>query len=280
MYSVVAQDVDTQRLGAVAIFVAAKEHFERFKGGSSEYQADLKSLMKHCQVRWSAAHTFLPDGPFYDLVKKLLITVMISRDESVRYRFYSGELTSLESQYKLMSYGINIQDLPVTHSGSLKTKKHAQWVKFRKMVEDSNAEDHDEAVSHWEQYPLLNDVLFRRGGISTHYGNITFQELMLANLDDYNAATSYAEKRSIRDIIISAVQGHQGRFLEYNTTYGCWAKIDDMSVIHNKVINAINDLNRAISARRQHQSNRSDTESFLTNKRRKVDDQMFFCGSG
>ncbi|KAL3923047.1 MAG: hypothetical protein SGARI_006311, partial [Bacillariaceae sp.] len=158
---------------------------------------------------------------------------MISKDDSVRYRFYSGSLASMESQYKLLSYGINVQDIPVTHSGSLKTKKHAQWIKFRRMVEDENAEDHDIGVARWVQCPLLNDVLFRRGGISTHYGNVTFQELMLARLNDYNAATGYAEKRAIRESILTAVQSKQGRILEYNTTYGCWAKIDDPAAIHN-----------------------------------------------
>ena len=172
----------------MAIFVTSKEHFERFDGGSKEYQADLTTLMKSQPVRWSAAHTFLPEGPFFGLIKRLLINVMVSRDDSVRYLFYNGSLASLESQYKLMSYGINVQDLPVTHSGSLKTKKHAQWIKFRKMVEDENARDQEMGMAQWEQYPLLNDVLFRRGGVATHYGNVTFQELMLSKLNDYNTA--------------------------------------------------------------------------------------------
>ena len=188
IYESVAQDTETQRLGAVAIFVTSKEHFERFDGGSKEYQADLTTLMKSQPVRWSAAHTFLPEGPFFGLIKRLLINVMVSRDDSVRYLFYNGSLASLESQYKLMSYGINVQDLPVTHSGSLKTKKHVQWIKFRKMVEDENARDQEMGMAQWEQYPLLNDVLFRRGGVATHYGNVTFQELMLSKLNDYNTA--------------------------------------------------------------------------------------------
>ncbi|KAL3920453.1 MAG: hypothetical protein SGILL_003258 [Bacillariaceae sp.] len=281
MYSVVAEDIDTQRMGAVAIFVASKEHFERYNGGSKDYQKDVSLLMKTLPVRYSAAHTFLPEGPLFDLLKTLLITIMIRKDDSVRYKFYSGSLASMESQYALMSYGIPIQELPVTHSGTLKTKKHLQFVKFRRMIEDENASGDDSmGTTPWVNYPGLNDVLFRRGGISTHYGNVSFQEAMYTKLDAYNSAGGYAEKRRIREEIIQKVQTKGGRWLEYNTTYGCWTNIEDMSAIHSKIINAINDFNRAISARRHHQSNTAGTESVLSKgKRRKLDENGCICST-
>jgi hypothetical protein len=264
--------VDTQRHGAVGIFVAAKEHLKRYHGGTADYQVDLSELMKCAPVRWSAMHVCLPDGPFYSLLKALLVIVLVGKKERLRIKFYSGGLHNMETQYRLMSYGIPIQELPVTHSGAIKKKNHAKWIKVRKLV-DQEREIRANGASSFVENPGVFDVLFRRGGFTYHYGNLLFQESMLAELSAYDAVHSHPEKRRIRDRIIQSVKAKGGHFLEYNKDVGVWNEITDLTLVHNKVISALNDLNRMIAARDHLQQNHSDTERFLNGaKRRKVID--------
>jgi len=283
MYSVIAEDVDTQRRGLVAIFVADKQHFERYNGGSVDYQKDLSELMKTMPVRWSAMHTLLPEGPLFKLLQALLVVILIRKNERVRMKFYTGCLSNIETQYKLMGYGIHIQELPVTHSGTIKNKNHIQWIKIRKIV----GKERDKLLRHnhhqqqqqrgddfpWIEHPRVNDVLFRRGGNSNHFGNLEFQQIMFSKLQSYNSTNSHMDKRQIREKIIRLVQDNGGRFLEFKKEYGGWMEITSMSDIHNKVIPAINDLNRTVAARENHQRSESDTRNFLGgSKRRKLDD--------
>jgi hypothetical protein len=216
-------------------------------------------------------HVYLPEGPLFSLLKALLVLVLVGTNERLRIKFYSGGLHNMESQYQLMSFGIPIQELPITHSGTLKKKNHAQWIKVRKIVDREREKRVNGALSFIE-HPGVFDVLFRRGRYTYHYGNLLFQEAMLTELSAYDAVHSHPEKRRIRENIIQSVKVKGGRFLEYNKNVGVWNEIMDMTLIHNKVISAINDLNRMIAARDHIQLNTSDTESFLNGaKRRKVE---------
>lgn len=271
LYSVVAEDVDTQRHGAVLVCVGERAHFDRFKGGSQDYQSDLSDLMKNIPVRWSAVHVCLPEGPLFAVLKALLVLVMTRKGNRVRFKFYSGDLNKLEIQYALMSFGIPVQELPVTHSGTLKKKNHAQWIKVRKMVDEDRTKGRN-GISTFVEYPRVHDVLFRRGGYHNQFGNLLFQESMLTELPAYNAVHNHAEKRQIRQKIIGSVAVRGGRFLEYNKDSGVWSEIRDSTSIHNKVISGINDLNRLVAARKDLQESRCDTDKFLgDSKRRKVD---------
>ncbi|KAG7348527.1 hypothetical protein IV203_017232 [Nitzschia inconspicua] len=267
VYSVIAEDVDTQRHGAVGIFVGERQHFERYNRGSQVYQTDLSTFTKNLPVRLSAMHLCLPEGPLFTLLKTFLVIVLTKGDGRVRMKFYSGGLHNLEIQYKLMSFGIPIQELPVTHSGTLKNKNHAQWIKVRKLVDQERAREPNGVLS-FVQYPGVHDVLFRRGGIHSQVGNILFQESMLRELSAYNAAHHHSEKREIRERIINAIEIKGGRFLEYNKDFGVWTEIIDPIVIHNKVVSAINDLHRMVSAKKHLQESRCDTEDFLGESKR------------
>mmetsp|Transcript_32954 Transcript_32954/g.55240 ORF Transcript_32954/g.55240 Transcript_32954/m.55240 type:complete len:86 (+) Transcript_32954:969-1226(+) len=80
----------------------------------------------------------------------------------MRTKFYPGGLT-LETQYQLMTYGITIQGLTITSTGSIKTKSHLQWLKNRRAIERARQENQEIAAS-WIEIPGINDVLFRKGG--------------------------------------------------------------------------------------------------------------------
>ena len=271
VYSVLSEDLDTQRHGAVGVLVGTREHFERFNGNSQEYRVDLSNLLQNFPVRWSAMHVCLPPGPLFNLLKALLVVVMTRKDDRVRFKFYSGGLHDLEIQYKLMSYGIPIQELPVTHSGILKKKNHGQWINVRRLV-DKERDKSVAAKIPFVEHPAVHDVLFRRGGNNSHFGNLLFQEILLNEIHAYNTLHNHSEKRRIRDRIINHVTTtHGGRFLEYDKQFGVWWEMTDAASVHNKIISAINDLTRMLAAKKQLQENGCDTHQFLS-KRRKIDE--------
>lgn len=45
------------------------------------------------------------------------------------------ELFSLETQYQLSAMGLNVQELPESSSGTVKTKNHLQWMKTRRIID-------------------------------------------------------------------------------------------------------------------------------------------------
>jgi hypothetical protein len=189
-------------------------------------------------------------------------------DQRIRTKFYS-ELLQLETQYKLMSYGIPIQELPVSFTGTTKTKNLNQWIQTRLAIDEARHHGYD--TSALILHPGSYDVLFSKGGNARHQGNMDFHQVMESRIDIYNATTNRKEKRWIREEIIAAVQLRKGRFFEMSPNGCWWVEILDKDVIHSKVTSAINDHTRTMRARRNRQKTQSDTQKFLDpNKRRKV----------
>jgi hypothetical protein len=124
----------------------------------------------------------------------------------------------------------------------------------------------------WVEHPGVYDVLFRRGGKhNNHFGNVEFQQIMFSKLTAYNSTNNHFEKRRLRDDVIRLVKesnnngsnasivGGGGRFLEYDKECGCWTEITNVTEIHNKIIPAINDLNRTVAAKRNQQKSKCCT---------------------
>jgi hypothetical protein len=43
---------------------------------------------------------------------------------------------SMETLYRLMSFGMKVEEIPITSSGAIKTKNHLQWIKTRKAIDE------------------------------------------------------------------------------------------------------------------------------------------------
>ena len=71
--------------------------------------------------------------------------------------------------------------------------------------------------------PDINDVLFGRGGkINDHPGNIQFRSIVEQCKYNYTQLRSKREKRRIALEVIDQIRSLGGKFLECDTSSGCW----------------------------------------------------------
>jgi hypothetical protein len=319
VFQVVSDDVESQKLGFVYILSADV----KFLGKELEQLYDPVSraenvFLNNClPVRACAFHFCLPnDGSLAHQLIWAIIMVQLGSAKRVRTRFHNpaagapgmGGLTSTEVLYRLMTYGINVQDLPITSGGQIKTKNHLQWIKTRKAIEfvcemkstraEQEQQHHQELPSAHAAvlqsiivHPGIHDVLLLKGGSMHHWGSMKFQSLLAARVQEYIATpTRSVERREIRSQIIEAVHDWGGHFLVVQTcnndcttkgsgaSGGSWWVINtDLSDLHDRISTALYDLNRKLDGKKKMQMSKSYTTEFsglddnnAINKRRKL----------
>ena len=70
--------------------------------------------------------------PLFRLVRGVLL-LLFGEQSRARIRFHSGTVT--ECQYALLGYGIPVDLIPITETGTIKTKNQLTWIKARKAIE-------------------------------------------------------------------------------------------------------------------------------------------------
>eukprot|EP00531_Pseudo-nitzschia_arenysensis_P015003 CAMPEP_0116126620 /NCGR_PEP_ID=MMETSP0329-20121206/6425_1 /TAXON_ID=697910 /ORGANISM="Pseudo-nitzschia arenysensis, Strain B593" /LENGTH=669 /DNA_ID=CAMNT_0003620707 /DNA_START=29 /DNA_END=2038 /DNA_ORIENTATION=+ len=224
MFQVVSEDVETQKRGAIFVFSANEQALRMLSESKKEYDLYREGSM----VRRSCTHFCLPENNPKMIVLRSLVMLAMPRDERLRTRIHMDGLT-METQYKLMTFGIPVTDFPITSTGGIKTKHHTQWTKTRKAIDASRMKSLEECYNKKMQlqhdqeqqgatssqycidyysypptyeeflqhhgkepiiYPMINDVLFSKGGKNvSHYGNIEFTDLMKRSLLKYVSGT-------------------------------------------------------------------------------------------
>jgi hypothetical protein len=268
-FGAVSDDVETQKKGLVCIFSADKEAIEYFT--TKEDQNANARFMATNPVRYSAMHMALPREPVFQLMQAMMILELFTKADRIRTRFYPGGLT-LENQYQLMTYGIPIRGLPVTYSGSIKTKYYGLWLKNRNFLEKARQRN-EASATEWIDIPGVNDVLFQMGGSrSHHYGNVEFEYIVQSKLGAYSGARDNKERKEIRNQVIDYVRSRGGRFLETNRTLeGRWLEITDVESLHDKLYGFFYHKQKTGEMVTGPQISSSDTDRFLEPpKRRKL----------
>lgn len=116
---------------------------------------------------------------------------------NLRSRFIMGtDSTDLEFRYRLKSYGISNQSLPMTETESIKCNSHNQWIKIRKIVEKQGEYSQHKVGEKGTggsitntpiECPALNDVVFRKGSRVTcveNPGNRLFRDIIRVFLQE------------------------------------------------------------------------------------------------
>jgi hypothetical protein len=253
----------------------------------NNYIAKLAELLKDqwgqrffaaIPIRIVAMHCLFPDLPFSRILKNLLVLKLSDEYLRLRMRFYlekqgrSGGV-DLYLRYQLKGYGIPVELLPYTESGTVTTKRHVLWTKSRRCLEEGSFEADGGngffRVQFPDQPPMLivdfpgyNDVLFRQGKtMMEHPGNVMFRDLILDYLESEQAwkadnidrgngnvgigskmgdktpeAMGYGKHRFLNSWILDQVYGkRQGRFLEWDRERAVWTLMTDLVVIKNKI---------------------------------------------
>jgi hypothetical protein len=241
----------------------------------AQVQEHLHSVYGY-PVRVTAAHMCFPDTLFSRIIRAGVVLSVSDKNYS-RFQMHTDSIHRPETQYRLMSYGIPIQDIPSTSSGVIKTKYHLQWIKSRIALDEMRESG---APSDVVIHPGNDDVLFSPGGHKTrHYGNVTFRAVLEKYMDEYQSVgKERAALKMIRDKIIKQIEAGGGGFLTFDKKMNGWVPISDPVELDERITYSFYYHSRKMIAPPISQVSTSESVIFLRgNKRRKVEGKQLCC---
>lgn len=196
-------------------------------------------------TRIAAGHHYVPNSIAYRLLEKYILALHSAGSVStrlVRHKFYVG-YTQMEMKYHLQGFGIPVQYIPWTETGSIKTKYWKGWLKSRAMIEAGQGEGIVEC-------PGANDVVFRHGqSYKQFHGNDTLREcieselvcrkMAVSSLCSQNHSENFYNNTPIEqfcDRLIHEIEINQkGRFLKWDNQASAWVRMQNQLEIKKKI---------------------------------------------
>jgi hypothetical protein len=198
----------------------------------------------------------------------------------------------VELLYKLQSYGIPTEHIPISFSGTIKTGYIKQWARAREAQESPMylelANDFRDII----ECPQLNDVLFRQGiSLIGNPGNARVRTVIEEMHKEQAGSQSHKlVKLKRREMVLNIIEqvGKTSRFLVWNEG-GWWNEIPDREHLILKIEYLIKEVRKSKREARQTVNLNSSTSVFYSNKRPKLDerggdtdssdeDKPFSCG--
>lgn len=253
-FTVLATDVTSQRLGTVSIisFTRGAEESMRKEG-----RAISKLLMRFwaaVPVRWSASHLCLPDdGPMYHLIKAVVVFCAGPNGRLI-LRIHTG--TPMECDYKLRSFGIPTDDIPRTHTHTIKLKNHTRLIKARKVIdtfmEQSMVTNEAKNVRFpGIECPEINCVIFGKYAWDQP-GNIEFRgllrEMRIAEMD--RDLEMHSKMRLLIEELIQASVSRKFRFLIYDRETFFYKEVTEYVEIWDLVDQSVREHRKRSKAKR------------------------------
>ena len=134
----------------------------------------------------------------------------------------------IELRYTVKSYGIPIELVPITNTGTIKTTYWKQWIRLRDTLDGMKAKqqqiikngrdgENNNGGANNNSFPIMiecpgsTDVIFRAGTtLICHPGNAMFQNLMESRQYEHSIASQVGKMAVIRSII-DEVKNRGGR---------------------------------------------------------------------
>jgi hypothetical protein len=161
---------------------------------------------------------------------------------------YLLELSSMETQYQLSTMGVNVQELPESSGGTIKTKNHLQWMKTRRYIDAARQLYRDQQKEWCTQqqqqqchpnyhtvqqpttllpptpvsvfdtfgciaHPGVDDVIYSQGGKQKNWGNRDYQYSVASRVEAYYNTNDRKVRRNLRTEVIEQIRSSNGRFL-------------------------------------------------------------------
>lgn len=286
---VLAEDVTTQRNGLVSIHLLTHEVMKTMMGESKTQSAKFfMAILESCPLRFSAIHMCFPNELLFRLLKPVMLLAIGNTGRKV-LRVHSG--TTLECNYILSSFGVRLEDIPTTYSGTIKTRQHMRWMKVRSAMDNFIKQQCKDNVDGDYRYfyasdkytiqlfphvqcPEINCVLFHKNGVAWEFpGNIKFRafldEQMQNNIPLNNRSSSSnlrsigsgvdaqvisPEKEGLFDRIIRLSIEQNFQFLLHDETKHWYIELKEPDSLRRYIGFAIRGRQRRVSAQRQRQN--------------------------
>ena len=251
-FTVLAEDVTTQRLGVVSLasFTRGVEAFMRKE--AHECTRLIKRFFAAVPLRWSAAHLCIPDDPMFHFVKATLLFILGMNGRRM-LRIHTG--TPIECDYKLRSFGIPTEDIPRTHTHTIKTRNHARLIKVRKVIDTlvqkaKSKNYHSDAFYAGIECPEINCIIFGKHAWD-HPGNIEFREILREIIITQDQDRKKSDNRiPIIKNVIEESQSRRFRFLMYDRETFFYEEITDYNKIWSLIEQAVREHRKRSRAKR------------------------------
>jgi len=236
--SALSEDVDNQRKGFVSLALPGENSAKISKLPNRKDRYRLARFILSAPVRYCAIHSCYPDTPIFRIIKAAYSLGMhTSESTKFRLKFHTG--TETENRYKLMSYGIPVEQLPITNSGKVKSGCLQQWMNARIIIEKQRVESGAiwarDIKTNIVECPRLTDVAIRPGkSYLCHPGNVRFKELLDKYMDGHSASNRSGKDR-ISWKIIEEIESSNGRFLEWDNKACLWIQNEDRNTIRSRI---------------------------------------------
>lgn len=196
--------------------------------------------------------------------------------------------------YKLQSYGIPTDHIPISFSGTIKTGYMKQWTRAREAREASLFLDPGRNFTGVIECPNLSDVLFRQGiSLTWNPGNARIRSMIEEMTRDRKTAEGdKLVKRKRREMVLDIIHdvGQTCRFLMWNDG-GWWTEIRDQEQLILKIEYVIKDVRKSAKRVSRQQKLSSSTSIFFDEERvnsnlngtdndSSEDEGQFSCGKG
>ena len=254
MFWVAGDDDDyVQRKGIVVVAWFDKE----FKISKVPKQRSLQDY-KLCCIRTCAIHVCTPDTPLFRF-RSAVASLRLGRARKYM-RQHLGN--SMENRYKLQSYGIPVDGLPISYHGKIKLGYVRQWIGVRSVIEsyqyDRMGLNAVPIQNEIIEYPQPEDVVFRQGSSSTsHPANQEFRDFIMAKVNEQELSmrntlgVKIRRKKMVMDIIQEVRFARGGRFLIWNENGG-WNELLDEQMIQSKIEYLIKEFRKSMRKSHHH----------------------------
>ncbi len=188
------------------------------------------------------------------------------------FLLYEGDQTEL--LYKLSSFGIPTDLMPVSCTGKVKTANHSAFISVQRAKQRNQNGRGSIAVDSIVECPRSEDVVFKKGpGYRNNPGNTYFRSLVEKHGDAHQLANK-EEKYQITLRIVESIEDINGRFLEWSKPRKLWLVNADRSQIRSKVASSIKQFNRQKKKEQQAKQLRESISNaeFLGNNSENGDD--------
>lgn len=252
LFDVCSEDETTQKLGMVLVSTPRVEtgHKPFGNGFGSAGKEFYRKFRNGTALRTSAIHFTGPSSFIYNVGRAYVLLAMKKADRKI-IRFHQGTVT--ERNHSLRSYGIPIDDVPLTHSGHIKNTRVADFMRARKSIEDARQEQFKGGQTTFEdpgiECPEVNCVVFGKR-IRSNTANLEFRNIIKVMEIDREIRSNRRETlSSVKDYVGGIIQiaqspEHNLRFVYFDKKTALFEEMTDPTKRFNVIYQSIRDLRK------------------------------------
>jgi len=187
LIDVIADDVTTQKLGAVSMNaprvrpndnpfgfegMTLRMGKQELLGGKCTEAQFFRKINEAVPVRFSAIHYFAPPTMIYNIGRAIMLS-LLGKDHRKIVRFHAG--SQLECNYGLRSFGIPHEDITITEGNNIKTKNIQKFMNARRSIENFREKQRERKIRPQEQQKQAIAILEAKSSMEQY--NIDYRNL-------------------------------------------------------------------------------------------------------